>query len=267
MKAAVVPAFASPLEIRDLPVPEPGPGQILVRLEASGLCHTDIHAANGDWPVKPKMPLVPGHEGVGTIESIGEGDSPLQVGDRVALPWLGKACGDCRYCVSGLETYCQSPAYMGYTIDGAYAEYALGYASHAVPVPGSVTPLRRRAAHLRRRRFRRGRSSGRGGDAVPANLSCARKGRRYAGCVMVSERKDGMRVLIMGPPGAGKGTQAARISDRYDIPALSIGDAFRAGIAAGTPLGADAERYLLACEHVPYEVTDRIQSALGHAHP
>lgn len=139
MKAAVVPAFGSPLEIRDLPVPEPGPGQVLVRIEASGVCHTDIHAANGDWPVKPKMPLVPGHEGVGTIESMGEGDSPLQVGDRVALPWLGKACGYCRYCVTGFETYCQSPAYMGYTIDGSYAEYALGHASHAVPVPDTVT--------------------------------------------------------------------------------------------------------------------------------
>lgn len=267
MKAAVVPAFASPLEIRDLPVPEPGPGQILVRLEASGLCHTDIHAANGDWPVKPKMPLVPGHEGVGTIESIGEGDSPLQVGDRVALPWLGKACGYCRYCVSGFETYCQSPAYMGYTIDGAYAEYALGYASHAVPVPGSVTPFD--AAPL---------TCADAGSAVDVpqagavtwcrpTLHARARGAATLGCVMVPERKDGMRVLIMGPPGAGKGTQAARISDRYDIPALSIGDAFRAGIAAGTPLGADAERYLLACEHVPYEVTDRIQSALGHAHP
>lgn len=139
MKAAVVPAFGSPLEIRDLPVPEPGPGQVLVRIEASGVCHTDIHAANGDWPVKPKMPLVPGHEGVGTIESMGEGDSPLQVGDRVALPWLGKACGYCRYCVTGFETYCQSPAYMGYRIDGSYAEYALGHASHTVPVPDTVT--------------------------------------------------------------------------------------------------------------------------------
>lgn len=139
MKAAVVPAFGAPLEIRDVPVPEPGTGQIVVRIEASGLCHTDIHAANGDWPVKPKMPLVPGHEGVGTIVSMGEGESPLQIGDRVALPWLGKACGHCRYCVSGFETYCQSPEYMGYTIDGSYAEYALAYASHAVPVPEGVT--------------------------------------------------------------------------------------------------------------------------------
>jgi hypothetical protein len=101
----------------------------------------------------------------------------------------------------------------------------------------------------------------------PANLPCAQRGAATLGFVMVSERKDGMRVLIIGPPGAGKGTKAARISDRYDVPALSIGDAFRARIAAGTQLGADAERYLLACEHVPDEVADRIQSALGHAHP
>lgn len=139
MKAAVVPALGAPLEIRDLPVPDPGPGQITVKIEASGLCHTDIHAANGDWPVKPKIPLIPGHEGVGTIVAIGEGDSPLTVGDRVALPWLGRACGRCRYCVTGSETYCTSPAYMGYTIDGSYAEYALAYASHAVPVPDAVS--------------------------------------------------------------------------------------------------------------------------------
>jgi propanol-preferring alcohol dehydrogenase len=139
MKAAVVPDFAAPLEIREIPVPEPGPGQILVQIEASGLCHTDIHAARGDWPVKPKMPLIPGHEGVGRVVDIGAGESPHALGDRVALPWLGHACGHCRYCVTGWETYCQSPQYMGYTMDGGYAEYAIGYASHAVTVPDDVS--------------------------------------------------------------------------------------------------------------------------------
>ncbi|MBC7309585.1 MAG: zinc-dependent alcohol dehydrogenase [Actinomycetales bacterium] len=139
MKAAVVPALGEPLEIRDLPVPEPDAGQIVVKIEASGLCHTDIHAARGDWPVKPKIPLIPGHEGVGTVVAVGEGDSPIAVGDRVALPWLGKACGNCRYCITGNETYCIAPAYMGYTIDGSYAEYALAFASHAVKVPDAVT--------------------------------------------------------------------------------------------------------------------------------
>jgi propanol-preferring alcohol dehydrogenase len=139
MRAAVVPAFGAPLEIRELPVPEAGPGQVVVRIEASGLCHTDIHAARGEWPVKPKMPLVPGHEGVGTVVAVGDGPSPVAVGDRVALPWLGHACGHCRSCIAGWETYCTSPQYMGYTMDGGYAEYTLGYASHVVKVPEGVT--------------------------------------------------------------------------------------------------------------------------------
>ncbi len=139
MKAAVVPAFKAPLEIRDVEVPEPGAGQVLVKIEASGLCHTDIHAAHGDWPVKPKMPLIPGHEGVGTVVAVGEGVRTPKVGTRVALPWLGRACGSCRYCIAGRETYCVRAAYMGYTIDGGYAEYAIGYASHVVKVPDAVT--------------------------------------------------------------------------------------------------------------------------------
>jgi alcohol dehydrogenase, propanol-preferring len=139
MKAAVVPALGAPLEIRDVPIPTPGPGQVRVKIEASGLCHTDIHAARGDWPVKPKDLLIPGHEGVGRVEALGEGVDLVAVGDRVALPWLGHACGHCRSCVAGWETYCTSPQYMGYTIDGSYAEYAIGYASHVVPVPDGIS--------------------------------------------------------------------------------------------------------------------------------
>ncbi|HET7736659.1 MAG TPA: zinc-dependent alcohol dehydrogenase [Nocardioidaceae bacterium] len=139
MKAAVVTALGAPLEIQDIPVPTPGPDQVLVKIEASGLCHTDIHAAHGDWPVKPKIPLIPGHEGVGHVVALGSEDLPLAIGDRVALPWLGHACGRCRYCVTGWETYCQTPAYTGYTIDGSYAEYAVAYASHAVKVPDGVS--------------------------------------------------------------------------------------------------------------------------------
>jgi alcohol dehydrogenase, propanol-preferring len=141
MKAAVVPALGAPLEIRDIPVPTAGRGQVLVRIEASGLCHTDIHAARGDWPVKPKIPLIPGHEGVGRVVAVGEGAEGIHEGDRVALPWLGHACGSCRYCVAGWETYCQTPEYMGYTMDGGYAEYAVAYASHVVRVPDSVTSI------------------------------------------------------------------------------------------------------------------------------
>ncbi|MGB3184633.1 MAG: zinc-dependent alcohol dehydrogenase [Ornithinimicrobium sp.] len=141
MKAAVVPSFGAPLEIREVPVPEPGAGQVLVKVEASGVCHTDIHAARGEWPVKPKMPLIPGHEGVGIVTAAGEGELPVAVGDRVAVPWLGQACGHCRYCVAGWETYCLTPQYMGYTMDGGYAEYVVAFASHVVRVPANVTPM------------------------------------------------------------------------------------------------------------------------------
>ena len=141
MRAAVVPALGAPLEIRDVARPEPGPGQVLVKIETSGLCHTDIHAARGDWPVKPKIPLVPGHEGVGRVEQVGEGVDRAMIGSRVALPWLGHACGSCRSCVSGWETYCSTPSYTGYTMDGSYADYAVGYASHVVPVPDGVSSL------------------------------------------------------------------------------------------------------------------------------
>ncbi len=139
MKAAVVPSLGSPLRVGQVPDPEPGPGQVLVRIEASGLCHTDIHAARGDWPVKPKMPLIPGHEGVGTVVAVGEGETHVGIGERVALPWLGHACGTCRYCVAGWETYCQTPQYMGYTMDGSYAELTVAYGSHVVQVPDAVT--------------------------------------------------------------------------------------------------------------------------------
>jgi alcohol dehydrogenase, propanol-preferring len=113
MKAAVVPASGKPLEIRDIAIPAPGPGQVLVKIEASGLCHTDIHAAHGDWPVRPTPPFVPGHEGVGLIESLGEGVTHRVVGERVALPWLGHACGHCTYCIGGWETLCESQRNTG----------------------------------------------------------------------------------------------------------------------------------------------------------
>src|SRR6266536_1693303 len=140
MRAAVVPALGAPLEIRELPVPEPGPGQVLVRIEASGLCHTDIHAARGDWPVTPTPPFVPGHEGVGRVERLGPGATGPSEGDRVALPWLGTACGRCRYCVSGWETLCPQQQNTGYSIDGGYAEYAVADARYAVPVPDGIDP-------------------------------------------------------------------------------------------------------------------------------
>ena len=141
MKAAVVHEFTSPLRLEEIAKPEPGPGEIVVKIEASGLCHTDIHAAHGDWPVKPKLPFIPGHEGVGIVEMVGPGVTEVKEGDRVAIPWLGYACGTCEYCVSGWETLCEQQLNTGYFLDGAYAEYAKAFARYVGKVPASVKPL------------------------------------------------------------------------------------------------------------------------------
>ena len=144
MKAAVVHEFNKPLQLEDVPKPEPGPGEVLVKIETSGLCHTDIHAAHGDWPVKPKLPLIPGHEGVGIIEGLGEGVAELTglaEGDRVALPWLGSACGSCEAWMTGWETLCEKQLNTGYFIDGSYAEYAKANANFVGRVPPEVDPL------------------------------------------------------------------------------------------------------------------------------
>lgn len=139
--AAVVRAFDAPLELQERPVPVPGPGEVLVRIEASGLCHTDIHAARGEWPVKPTPPFVPGHEGVGVVVRTGPGADTHPVGTRVALPWLGHACGACGYCTSGWETLCESQVNTGYGRDGGYSGYVVAEARYAVAVPEGVDPM------------------------------------------------------------------------------------------------------------------------------
>lgn len=141
MKAAIVHEFTSPLQLEEVPRPQAGPEQIIVKIEASGLCHTDIHAAHGDWPIKPKLPFIPGHEGVGIVEMVGPGVTEVKEGDRVAIPWLGYACGTCEYCVSGWETLCEKQLNTGYFLDGAYAEYARAFAKYVTKVPAKVNPL------------------------------------------------------------------------------------------------------------------------------
>jgi propanol-preferring alcohol dehydrogenase len=141
MKAAVVRDFHQPLVIEERPIPTPGYGEIVVRIEASGLCHTDIHAAHGDWPVKPTLPFVPGHEGVGIVSRVGAGVTRIKEGDRVALPWLGYACGTCEFCVSGWETLCLQQVNTGYGMDGAYAEYAKAFAAYVGIVPAGLDPF------------------------------------------------------------------------------------------------------------------------------
>ncbi|MEO8527323.1 MAG: alcohol dehydrogenase AdhP [Caldimonas sp.] len=133
MKAAVVHAFGQPLRIEDVPVPEISAGQVLVKVVASGVCHTDLHAADGDWPVRPTLPFIPGHEGVGFVAGVGAGVKGVKEGDRVGVPWLHTACGQCEHCFTGWETLCDEQQMTGYTVNGGYAEYVLadpGYVGH-----------------------------------------------------------------------------------------------------------------------------------------
>lgn len=125
MKAAVVREFGKPLVIEEVPVPEPGTGQIQVKIQACGVCHTDLHAAEGDWPIKPTPPFIPGHEGVGYVSALGRGVKDVKEGDRVGVPWLHTACGKCDYCTSGWETLCEAQENTGYSVNGGFAEYAL----------------------------------------------------------------------------------------------------------------------------------------------
>jgi propanol-preferring alcohol dehydrogenase len=141
MTAAVVEDFTKPLVVKRVPKPVPGAHEILVRVETSGLCHTDIHAAHGDWPVKPTPPFIPGHEGIGVVEEVGPGVDEVAIGDRVAMPWLGYACGTCEYCVSGWETLCLEQENTGYSIDGGFAEYVRANSRYVVKVPEGVDPV------------------------------------------------------------------------------------------------------------------------------
>lgn len=138
MKAAVVTRLGAPLELREVPVPQVGPGQILIRVRAAGVCHTDLHAASGDWPVKPQPPFIPGHEGVGEVAAIGAGVTHLKEGDRVGAPWLHTACGRCPHCVGGWETLCESQQMTGYTVDGSYAEYVRADANYVGQIPDGL---------------------------------------------------------------------------------------------------------------------------------
>ncbi|MCY1684083.1 MAG: alcohol dehydrogenase AdhP [Micrococcales bacterium] len=141
MSAAVVTAFGEDLEIEDLPLPEPGRDQALVRLIASGVCHTDLHAAHGDWPVKPEPPFVPGHEGVGEVVAVGEGVTRVSVGDLVGNAWLWSACGECQHCQEGWETLCENQVNGGYSMNGSFGQYMLVDARYCPLIPEGADPF------------------------------------------------------------------------------------------------------------------------------
>lgn len=210
MKAAVVTTFHAPLEIQDLPVPEPGPGEVLVRIEFSGLCGTDIHAARGDWPVQPTLPFIPGHEGIGHVEKLGVGVTDREVGDRVAIAWLGSACGVCRYCVDGRETLCEKQQNSGYSVNGTLADYAVLRSAFATLVPEGVSSR----------------------DAAP--LTCA--GVTTFKAVKVAGVTPGESVAIFGIGGLGHlALQYARIAGGF-VTCVDIEDS---KLDLATELGAD----------------------------
>ncbi|ORI20536.1 zinc-dependent alcohol dehydrogenase [Rhodococcus sp. 1163] len=209
-EAAVVTEFGTPLVVQDIPVPIPGPQQVLVKIQTCGVCHTDIHAAKGDWPAKPTVPFVPGHEGIGLIEAVGSQVSEDRIGERVAIAWLGSACGECDYCVSGWETLCEKQQNSGYSIDGAYAEYAVADARYVTRVPDGISSF----------------------DAAP--LTCA--GVTTYKAVKVGGVLPAQRVAIFGVGGLGHmAVQYAKIAGGF-VTAVDIEDE---KLELATELGAD----------------------------
>jgi propanol-preferring alcohol dehydrogenase len=210
MHAAVVTAFDAPLELQQLPVPVPGADEVLVRIEFSGLCGTDIHAAHGDWPMQPALPFVPGHEGIGRIERLGADVTLRDVGDRVAIAWLGYACGHCRYCIDGRETLCAQQQNSGYSVNGTLADYAVVPAAFATVVPDGVSSR----------------------DAAP--LTCA--GVTTFKAIKVAEVAPAELVAVFGIGGLGHlAVQYARIAGGFVV-AVDIEDS---KLAMATELGAD----------------------------
>ena len=134
MKAMVLEKQGAPLIEQDLPIPEPGAGQVLVKVYACGVCRTDLHVADGDLKY-PKLPLIIGHEIAGEVVKLGNGVKKLNIGDRVGVPWLGYTCGKCSYCLRGMENLCENAKFTGYTINGGYAEYTVADERFCFPIP------------------------------------------------------------------------------------------------------------------------------------
>jgi propanol-preferring alcohol dehydrogenase len=138
MKAAVCREFGKPLVIEDVPIPEVKSHEILIKVQACGVCHTDLHAITGDWPVKPNLPFIPGHEGAGVVAAVGSEASFLKEGDRVGAAWLYSACGHCDYCLAGWETLCKEQKNTGYSVNGAFAEYVIADPNYVGRLPDEV---------------------------------------------------------------------------------------------------------------------------------
>ncbi len=141
MKAMVLERAGSPLKYIEVKRPEPGPGQLLIKVEACGVCRTDLHVIDGEL-THPKLPLIPGHEIVGQVVAVGDGTNRFKKGDVVGIPWLARTCGRCKYCTSGRENLCEDALFTGYTVDGGYAEYMVSYEAYTFKLPPGYAPER-----------------------------------------------------------------------------------------------------------------------------
>jgi len=140
MRAMILEVPGGPLRGADVAVPEPSAGQVLLRVHCCAVCRTDLHVVDGELP-DPKLPLIPGHQIVGTVVQTGERAGSFTVGERVGVPWLGWTDGECRYCLSGRENLCENARFTGYQIDGGYAEYAVADARFCFPIPDDFPDL------------------------------------------------------------------------------------------------------------------------------
>ncbi|MBS8262424.1 alcohol dehydrogenase AdhP [Roseibium polysiphoniae] len=210
MKAAVVRAFGAPLDISSVKRPEAKPGKIVVKIEACGVCHTDLHAVEGDWPVKPAPPFIPGHEGVGFVCEVGAGVTTVKEGDRVGVPWLHTACGHCRHCVGGWETLCPDQQNTGYSVNGGFAEYVLADPEYVGHLPDRL-------------------------DFAPAAPILCAGVTVYKG-LKETDTKPGDTVVIVGVGGLGHlAVQYAKAMGRHVV-AVDISDS---KLALAKKLGAD----------------------------
>lgn len=141
MQVAQVEQFGQPLVLKSLDIPTPGPGQILVKTEACGVCHTDLHARDGDWPLKPALPFTPGHEGIGIVVALGDGVTAVKMGERVGVPWLYSACGHCEFCLAARETVCAEAQFGGYTKNGGFAEYIIADPNYVAHIPAGLSAV------------------------------------------------------------------------------------------------------------------------------
>ena len=224
MKAMVLEKPGAPLHQVELPDPSPGPGQVLVRVAACGVCRTDLHVVDGDLP-EPRLPIIPGHEIVGTVRALGEGVDRFAIGDRVGIPWLGRTCRSCRYCRSGQENLCDDPGFTGYQIDGGYAELTVADARYCFPIQGDY------------------------GDAEAAPLLCAGLiGHRSLSMAGEAERLGvygfGAAAHIVAQVARHRGAQVYAFTRPYDKAAqdfaLGLGAVWASGSDQAPPVELDA---------------------------